>query len=285
MNRTVVFSIVTTLAVITLCSGCATPYSDRHVAYTMQQAMISAQELAKADKKPEAVKILDAMSEVDKNYPGLKELRQTCSPDDTNTTKHAWLGENVRNRADIDRSIPAKILLFLPDRIFDILDIVSFDLNFGGGVFVDTHLTRAVQFNAGVRSVGGIGWHDNRSLGVEAQKEAGLNILTFGATAYSAARAGTAGIQSVSDSIAGFHGPSDVLYQEYRDYWGVGMSASALFIGVDVEFHPIHVADLFAGFIGCDFCNDDYSHTRGLTFNSLDQQILMDLAKIAKFKE
>jgi hypothetical protein len=164
--------------------------------------------------------------------------------------------------------------------VFDLLDIFSFDINFGGGVFANAHATRALQAGAGLRSVGGIGWHDNRSLGVESQKEAGLNVLALGAQAYSATRVGTSGIQETSEGMAGIHCPSDLIYQEYRDYWAVGASVTAVFIGIDVDVHPIQILDFLTGFIGIDICNDDFAGTRMISLSGLDRQLLLDLAHI-----
>jgi hypothetical protein len=273
-------------AVMALCSGCATSYSPRHIEYTMKQAAISANELADAGKTAEAVRFIDAISDVDENYPDLKDLRTKCNVSgEIATTKHPWLGSNVRSRGQADRAVITKILLYIPDRLLDIADIFSFDLNFGGGAFANLHATRAIQGGVGLRSVAGIGWHDNRSLGFESQKEAGVNVIALGSQAYSATRVGTSGIQDVSDAIVGFHKPSDRLYQEYRDYWAFGFSATVLFIGFDFDFHPVQVVDLLGGIVGFDLCNDDFARTCSLHFDALDRQLLTDLGKIKQYKE
>jgi hypothetical protein len=285
MIRTSATVLAVGFAGIMLCSGCATSYSQRHIEYTMQQATISANELVDAGKKAEALQFIDAISDVDTNCPGLNELKEKCKVSEEASTKHPLLGENIRARGRADRGVMTKVLLYLPDRLLDIVDIFSFDLNFGGGIFANLHATRAIQAGAGLRSVGGIGWHDDCSLGFESQKEAGLNVVALGSQAYSGTRIGTAGIQDVSDAIVGFHRPSDRLYQEYRDYWGIGFSATVLFVGFDFDFHPVQVADFLTGIVGFDICNDDIARTCSLHFNALDRQLLTDLGKIKQYKK
>lgn len=268
-----------------LLSGCATVYSDRHVSYCMEQSLISAQDLVKQGKLAEAYQLASAMQKINKDYPGLAGVVSNCAPKVNHDTAVSFLGGNIRKRAERERSIPAKVALYFPDRVLDLLDIVSFDIHFGGGIQANAHATRAVQLGAGLRSVGGIGWHDNRSLGVESQREAGLSLLVLGSQAYSGMRAGTSGIQDVSDSIVGFHRPTDLLYQEYRDYWAVGASVTALFLGIDFDFHPIELGDFLGGLVCLDLCNDDFSHTRALNLNNLDRRLLLDLARIWKSKK
>jgi hypothetical protein len=265
------------LLVCVVLTGCATPYSPEQIEYTMQKSLISAQKLADTGKKEEAKLLVGAMDEINPNYAGLKELETKCGYEKTSAS---ILGENVRRRAKDDSSIITRIILYVPDRVFDLLDIFSFDIHFGGGVFANAHATRALQAGAGLRSVGGLGWHDYRSLGVESQKEAGLNVLALGAQGYSATRVGTSGIQETSQGMAGIHFPSDLIYQEYRDYWAVGGSVTAVFIGFDFDVHPVQIVDFLLGFIGIDICNDDFAGTRMVSLSGLDKQLLLDLAHI-----
>jgi len=267
-----------------LLSGCATEYSDRQITYCMEQSLISAKDHVQQGNMDEAYRLASAMQKVNPSFPGLAEVKTACAPEQDHEVSASLLGSNVRKRAAVKRCLPARIVLYIPDRILDVLDIFSFDLHFGGGILVNAHATRALQVGAGLQSVGGIGWHDNRSLGFEGQKEAALNILAFGPDACSMTRVGTSGIQDVSDGIAFLHTPTKHLYQEYRDYWGVGASVTLLFIGVDVDFHPVQVLDLLGGFVGFDLCSDDFAHTRSLKSNDLDRKLLLDLAMIRKYK-
>jgi hypothetical protein len=276
-----IFAVAGLLVCVAL-TGCATSYSPRHIEYCMQQSMISAQELVDAGKTNEARLLVNAMDEINPGYAGLQDLKTKCTVEKTSKVAATLLGENKRRRAKADRSIPAKILLYLPDRVLDLCDIVSFDVNFGGGVYANLHMTRAVQAGGGFRSVGGIGWHDDRSLGAESQKEAGLNAVAFGTQAYSATRVGTSGIQETSEGMAGFHRPSDLLYQEYRDYWAVGAAVTVAFVGVDIDLHPIQVVDFLTGIVGIDIANDDFARTKSIDMNALDKRLLLDLAHIKR---
>jgi hypothetical protein len=157
---------------------------------------------------------------------------------------------------------------------------VTVGVHFGPGAFADGHVTRALQVGAGFRTTGGLGVHDHRSLGMKSQAEAGLTLIALGAQSYAGALMGTTGTRSSSDSAKGLHRPSAPLYQELRDYWAIGASGTAAIFGVEVDFHPLQLADFLAGIVGVDFLNDDLAHTRSLKLDAVDNRLLADIWRV-----
>jgi len=196
-------------------------------------------------------------------------------------TRDPRLGSNQPRRARTERSPAARVLLYLPDRLLDLADLVSLDLHLGFGLYANVHATRAVQAGLGTRGVTGVGWHERRSLGLREQQESSLVLVAIGAEATSGALTGTSGILSWSETVAGLHGPRDPLYQEVRDYWAVGAGLTLIFIGMDLDFHPVQVADFVAGIATVDFLGDDFATTRSLRLTRYERELLRDLQEAA----
>ena len=173
------------------------------------------------------------------------------------------LGANRTTRLRVDRPIWAHALLYVPDRVLDLLDIVSVDIHFGPGLYVDGHLTRAAQLALGARTGSGIGWHEQRSLGMMYRREAAVGFLPFGALAHESALAGTSGVKECKDAFAGLYRPSHKLYQTHKDYWAVGASVTLVLSGIEFDVHPAQIADFVAGIVTVDLLDDDFARTRG----------------------
>jgi hypothetical protein len=119
---------------------------------------------------------------------------------------------------------------------------------------------------------------------MKSQAEAGLTVIAVGAHSYAGALIGTSGTRGSADSSKGIHRPSAPLYQQFRDYWALGANATAGIVGVEVDFHPLQLADFFAGVVGLDFLNDDLAHTRGLSLDAVENKLLVDLWKVRSSK-
>ncbi len=198
---------------------------------------------------------------------------------------HPYLGSNFRRRMPADRSVLGAALLYLPDRVLDLLDVLSFDVHVGLGAFANVHVTRALQLGAGARGVVGFGWHDHRSLGLQTQAEAGIVAVGLGAEGYGGTLAGTSGIVSGGEGLAGLHRPSNPLYQQYRDYWAIGAAVTVVFVGVDFDLHPVELVDAVLGFATIDILNDDFARTTGMRINSVDRELLAELSQVAQDPE
>jgi hypothetical protein len=233
----------------------------------------------------EAAQLLEAALRVDSQFPEAQELRASLSPEIEFLFDHPWLGSNFARRKATERSTTAKVLLYLPDRILDLFDILSFDYHFGPGAYVDFHMTRAAQGGIGFRGTGGLGWHDHRSLGGLGQAESGIVLVALGAQAYAGSLAGTSGIRATADSMAGLHQPSDRIYQEFRDYWAIGFSYTAIFFGVSWDLHPVELADFFLGWARVDILNDDFAHTRGLGLSRAERRLIKRLSEMERSDE
>ena len=268
------------LAGVVLFSGCTTVYQADRIERLLNQSAIAAKRHADAGRMIEASQLATAVKLVDPEYPGLEEIAASASPIYTRPI----LGSNKAARYPVSRSAIARVLLYVPDRILDFLDIVSFDIHMGPGLLANVHATRAVQLGAGGRAVGGVGWHDQRSLGFQYQTEGGIEVLTFGAQGLSIGSVGTSGLRAAGGSIAGLHRPSNEIYQDYRDYWAIGASAT-YFIGADIDFHPVQLADFILGWSTYDFLNDDFARTKGLELSRGDENLLKQLNQVAQSKQ
>ncbi len=230
----------------------------------------------------EAAVMLDAVEGVDDQYPGLTELQESIDPAIRASMQRGPLGMNSKLRPGVKRSGVVRVLLYLPDRILDLMDVATVGVHFGPGVFLDSHLTRGLQASGGFRSTGGLGLHEHRSLGFKAQAEAGLTVVAVGAQSYGGTLLGTSGVKGSADSMLGLHSPSARLYQDFRDYWAIGASATAAFIGFEFDLHPVQLVDLLAGFVGVDFLNDDLGRTRSLELDAVEPTLLAEMWKVQR---
>lgn len=195
------------------------------------------------------------------------------------------LGSNRSTWAPAERSIAAKALLYLPDRLLDLLDVVSLDLHFGPGLFSEVHVTRGLQAGGGARAVGKLGWHYKRQVGGCLEAEGSVAVLPVQARGFFGSIAGSSGFQSTAEASAGLQGPSQPLYQEYRDFWGIGGSSTFIFFGVGGEIHPLQFVDFLAGWIGEDFLRDDFSQHRPLRLSWRERQNLQLLMRAVAERE
>lgn len=269
------------VALLGAAMGCATPvHPPERVTAALTQAVEAGRAHHAAGRPVEAAQLAEQALSVDQDFPGARELRISLAAEIEFLFDHPALGSNFAKRPSADRSLAAKVLLYLPDRLLDLTDILSFDAHLGLGAFANLHFTRAVQFGLGARGVGGIGWHDHRSLGVQGQAESGAVLPGVGAQAYSGSIAGTSGVFATSDATAGVHRPSNRVYQQLRDYWAVGAAVTVGAVGVDFDLHPVELADFFVGIAGFDLLHDDFAGTHGLALSREERSLLRTLAEM-----
>jgi len=265
-------------------AACTSPLTGAEVDVALHQTLAAARGHHEAGRDAEAARLLQAITQVDAEYPGLTDLDDEV-PTFANMEHPGALGNNLRPRERVDSGVFARIAWYLPDRVLDLLDIFSFDVHIGVGALANVHVTRAFQFGAGFRSVGGVGWHDMRNLGVRTQAEAGFNLLAFGTQAVSAMQAGTSGVTGGAWDLAGFHGPRDDIYRDDRDYWAIGAQVTAAVAGVDVDVHPVEIFDGLVGFFLFDPLHDDFATTEGLDLSDTDERFLRTVEKAASDTE
>jgi len=234
---------------------------------------------------PEASVLLHSVERVDPQFPGVPELREKLGDQADTFEVGSALGINRRRRVERDTNVLVRLLLWAPNRVFDLLDVVTFDVHVGLGAYANVHATRALQAGAGLRGIFGLGSHDQRIVGLSTEADAGVAVLALGTeTASGSAFGFPGGMATGADTMAGLHKPSNEMYQNFRDYWAVGFGATAGLAGANVDLHPVQVVDLLLGVLFIDFARDDYGTTRGLNFDRLDWELMRSLHDIQRSK-
>jgi hypothetical protein len=265
-----------------LAFGCAetVPMRPQRVAEILEQATAAAQAHLQASQDFEAAQLLTAVDQVDPSFPAAQPLRARI-PDDLLAGEHPTaLGSNVAFRPPTARAIATRILLYLPDRIFDLLDIVSFEARSGLGGGAEVHLTRAGQLGLESAYSLALGWFDHRALGARYQVSTTAGLGPYASRYLLIGGGSTAGLQLVMDQSNGTDTPFLPLYQEFRDYWAVGASAMAIVYGLAADVHPVEIADFLAGFVLADFLRDDFATTRGLQLSDTDKELLKRMHEV-----
>ncbi len=264
-----------------LTSACASVPSQEETNAMLRGALSAAEARVEQGDLAEAAVLLHSIEKVSSDYPGVKELSEKVGPQIADIENRSWLGINRRMRVATDSSFLYRLILYAPDRVFDLLDLVTFDVHVGVGAYANLHATRAVQAGGGLRTKIGAGLHDQRSIGLANEAELGVAVLALGTQSFSGASVGLPGGLAVgADSMAGMHWPSDDLYQTYRDYWAVGASFTAGLVGLEFDFHPIQIFDFLGGLLFIDFARDDLATTRRLRFNAVEHQLIRSLNEV-----
>lgn len=268
------------LVAITLAPACASSRSGPQVDGLLGSAWLAARAQQELGNEAESFQLAAAVVRVDPEHAGAARLMAGFESDNEQLFDHPFLGSNFKQRPEVNRSMAARVLLYLPDRLLDMADVFSFDVHFGLGAYANVHFTRAAQAGGGFRAVGGFGWHDQRSLGLQSQSIVGVSALGMGTQAFGASMVGTSGVFSTGDAMVGLHRPSMEIYQDYLDYWAVGASVTAGIVGVDFDFHPIELVDALLGFTTLDILNDDFGRTRGLRLTRDERSLLIALGEV-----
>ncbi len=271
------------LILLLAAQGCTTFFPPDAVEKELDLANKAAERYARDDNELAAAQLVDAVLGIDPdNFEALALESSFSSPEMADVFDRGYLGSNRANRLVSPSSIPMRILLYLPDRLFDLADIISFDAHLGWGLFLNAHVTRAAQLGVGARVAAGLGWHDHRSFGFRTLSEGEVVIPIVGVQGIAGMLVGTSGIYSVGDGLAGVHGPMAELYQMYRDYWAIGVEATALVVGADFDIHPVEIADFLVGFTTIDFLRDDFAMTDGIGMDNEDRNRLWKLSEMRR---
>lgn len=255
------------LVVVVVASGCQLYREPRKVDASWQQALRGAQASAAAGEWVTARGTLGVLERVRPGDPRVAELMAQVPPEVQARFDRPWLGSNVAKREEVPATWLRRALLWLPDRLLDALDLVSFEVAMGPGLLVDVHATHAVQLAAGGRATLGAGWHEGRSLGIQFLLERGAALPAFGDWNTYAFRRGTGPSQVGAGRTRGWRGPDNPLFHDLRDYWAVGAGVHVVYVGASVDLHPVQLFDLLAGVIGFDPLGDDLATTRGQEFD------------------
>jgi hypothetical protein len=129
-----------------------------------------------------------------------------------------------------------KTLMYIPNRLLDVLDIVRARVRVGPGVSVCARATEVLDVN--------IGAHNAVYVGLPGPRGEAKLPLVVGTEAYSGI-----GIGDEKD-IEGAKGP------EYA-FTEIGVGAQAVLAGVDVGIDPLEVLDFVTGLFFIDLTGDD----------------------------
>jgi hypothetical protein len=262
--------------------ACVGPVPPHEVRRLSDAAIVAAEGHLEDGNPSEAAELLGAVLAANPDDLRAREIYEWLATDTDSSWAHPYLGMNYARRAEIARPLWARVLLYLPDRLLDLTDVLSLDLHLGPLLYGNVHLTRVAQVGAGARGVTGFGLHERRSLGMRDQVDSGLTLMALGADSMSTTLNGTSGIFGYAGNLAGLHQPWDEPYQQIRDYWALGGALTVIFVGIDLDLHPLQIADFLAGWLTVDFLNDDFARTRSLLLSRYERELMSDLAEVAR---
>lgn len=130
-----------------------------------------------------------------------------------------------------------KVVMYLPNRVLDVFDIVRFRVRVGPGIAADVRATELASAFAGSYATVYVGLPGPRNrplpkLPVGVESRSGLQVSLIDA--------------SVADGVGPDYGPAEI-----------GAGAQVVMIGLDVGIDPLEILDLAAGFLFIDLRNDD----------------------------
>lgn len=152
-----------------------------------------------------------------------------------------------------------KLIMYIPNRVMDFLDIGSGTIGIGPKVKWETRYTRVATLGAGIGASAKLMKAPNRQIGVAAEEGYDATVLWFTAEKKDMYR-NSRYIKKVDFEKVGVNKPTEKLYDFYdgpRDYWAFGQSI-ALLIDLEYDLHPVEFVDFLAGFLFIDIKADDY---------------------------
>ncbi|TGL57127.1 hypothetical protein EHQ58_15175 [Leptospira ognonensis] len=269
---------VACLAVLAVSIGCSSP-TIKEINDTAVAIAKEARDLKAEGKHEEAIRLISVIEDLHPNDPLLQEIRNGASAEQIEAvTPSKLLGYNKGIRAKVTASTGEKIAWYIPDRIFDFIDQVEFWFSIGPQIGVGGHVTRAIQAELYTGATVAAGYGQKKMIGFrsEVTTEIGLGPLVLAGVF--GGKAGTGGIAYNAEALW-LHLPSEAIYQNYRDYWGIGAHAGVVFWGVEGEYHPIEIYDFLGGLFLYDPMNDDFATTRRLKYTSRQSGLIRSFSK------
>jgi hypothetical protein len=159
---------------------------------------------------------------------------QAAPPAAAEAGRDAQLIKNARS----DRSVARTLLFYLPNRIFDITDLLRVRVRVGPGLAARARVTEAVD--------AGLGSYAALYVGLPGPRQNVQLPLPLGLESYTGAELGPA--------EAELQGGAAPVYSSTE----VGVSVQALVSGLDVGADPFELLDFAAGLVLFDLRADDY---------------------------
>ncbi len=157
-------------------------------------------------------------------------------------------------------SILKTVVMYIPNRLIDILDIVTFDVGAGAPFGADVRLTRWMQFGGKTVDRYFVGKNCSRQIG--GGYEAGWNYEFFcfeSERLYVEDTFGTMNKYVLREKNLGVANPKDTGFVKNRDFWEIGVNAGWV-VSMGVAIHPVEIADAIAGIFLIDLGKDDYGN-------------------------
>jgi len=145
----------------------------------------------------------------------------------------------AEDQADVAEShgVLHKVVMYLPNRILDVFDIVRLRVRLGPGIAADVRATEVVSAFAGS--------YTSVYVGLPGPRNRPLPKLPFGLESRSGLQASV--VDATTDGgIGPDYGPAEI-----------GAGAQLVFAGLDVGVEPLEVLDLVAGVFFINLTNDD----------------------------
>lgn len=131
------------------------------------------------------------------------------------------------------------VLMYIPNRIFDILDLVRLRVRVGPGLTVQARATDALDVVLGA--------HATIFAGVPGPRGSPRINLPVGIETFAGAEVSAVGNKTEAGWSKPYYGPLEV---------GAGVQAAIL--GLDLGIDPLEILDFAAGIVFLDLLDDDY---------------------------
>lgn len=134
-------------------------------------------------------------------------------------------------------SLMHRLVMYVPNRVLDVFDVVRLRVRIGPGVAVDVRATQVAAAFAGS--------YASLYVGLPGPRNRVMPKLPVGVESRSGVQASVADA-TVTGGVGPDYGPAEI-----------GVGVQALFVGVDIGVDPLEILDLVAGIFFIDLRNDD----------------------------
>ncbi|UDQ96803.1 hypothetical protein AAEX28_07025 [Lentisphaerota bacterium WC36G] len=155
--------------------------------------------------------------------------------------------------------VAEKLLLYVPHRFMDALDIVSISLGVGLEARAEVRATRFLDYGAGIGPSARLIKEYNRQYGIGFESGYNMNFTNLADESRTRVDS-TRSVIDYAESYTGLVWPGMNIYEPQtgaRDYWEIGADL-ALGVGAHVGFHPVEFADFITGLVCYDLKDDDF---------------------------
>jgi hypothetical protein len=192
--------------------------------------------------------------------------------------RNKTLGYNLGRRVPREKASAARrIALYLPDRLLDVLDLLTLRLSVGPQFGFRARATHALRADLYAGTTVGAGIGQKHFAGIDAESTVDVGLGPVGPKVIGAFKVGTN--VDIGGGVSVLQLPTNQLYDNYQDYWGIGGGVGLLLVGLDAEVHPFEIGDFLAGLVGADLLRDDLATTQKLRLKGKDGALYRKLAE------